>query len=196
MTKDADFMKNIFNIVLIGPMGVGKTSIGKAFAKAIGWNFYDSDQIVEERAGVDLLWIYDLEGEAGFRKREQKVIAELVQEHKIVLATGGSTVATIENRNAIAKNSFVVYLRTSLDDQLIRTGYSKKRPLSSEVEARRAILKQLRQEYEPLYEGLSDIVYDTDHKPTRVAIPDLIKLIQKQSGLVQLTADFKTADGN
>lgn len=185
-------MKNIFNIVLIGPMGVGKTSIGKAFAKSIGWDFYDSDEIVEERAGVDLLWIYDLEGEDGFRKREQKVIADLVKEHNIVLATGGSTVATKENRNAIAKNSFIIYLRTSLDDQLVRTGYSKKRPLSSEVEERRKILKHLRKEYEPLYEELADIIYDTDHKSARVAIMDLVRLMQKEGNLSHLLSNFRT----
>lgn len=172
-------MSNLYNIVLVGPMGVGKTSIGKSFAKAIGWEFYDSDQIVEERAGVDLLWIYDLEGEDGFRKREQKVIAELVQNPGIVLATGGGTVAIPENRAAIATNSFVVYLRTSLDDQLIRTGYGKKRPLSTVTEERRNILQQLRQKYEPLYEDLADIIYDTNQKQAHVATADLIKLIQK-----------------
>ncbi|EKE01528.1 MAG: shikimate kinase I [uncultured bacterium] len=164
-------------------MGVGKTSIGKAFAKEVGWNFHDSDQVVEERAGVDLLWIYDLEGEEGFREREQKVIAELAQKRNIVLATGGSTVATLENRTAIATNGFIIYLRTSLDDQLIRTGYGKKRPLSAETEERRSILKRLRQEYEPLYEELADLIYDTDHKPTRAAVADLITLIQKQKAL-------------
>lgn len=172
-------MKNIFNIVLVGPMGAGKTSIGRAIAKAIDWNFYDSDQVIENRAGVDLLWIYDLEGEQGFRKREQKIIAELVRERNVVLATGGSTVATIENRAVIVANSFVIYLRTSLDDQLIRTGYSKKRPLSAEISARRSILKQLRQEYEPLYEELADLIYDTDNKATRMIVADLVELIQK-----------------
>ena len=86
-------MHKFLNIVLVGPMGAGKSSIGRAFDKEIGWNFYDSDQIIEERAVVDLLWIYDLEGEEGFRVREKKVIAELIQEKNIVLATGGSTVA-------------------------------------------------------------------------------------------------------
>lgn len=172
-------MANLYNIVLVGPMGAGKTSIGKSLAKAVGWSFYDSDQLVEERAGVDLLWIYDLEGEDGFHKREQKIIAELVQEPNIILATGGSTVAVPENCAAIATNSFVIYLRTSLDDQLVRTSYGKKRPLSTITEERRNILQQLRKKYEPLYEDLADVIYDTNHKPTPIATADLIKLIQK-----------------
>jgi len=184
-------MKNLINIVLVGPMGAGKTSIGKAFAKTISWNFYDSDQAIEERAGADLLWIYDLEGEEGFRRREKKIIAELVQERNIVLATGGSTVAVAENRAVIAQNSFVIYLRTSLDDQLVRTGYSKKRPLSTELEARRGILKQLRQKYEPLYEELAAIIYDTDNKSAHIVVADLIKLIQKQENLSHMLPDFK-----
>ncbi len=184
-------MKHLTNIVLVGPMGAGKTSIGKAFAKTIGWGFYDSDQVIEERAGADLLWIYDLEGEEGFHSREKKIIAELVQKCNIVLATGGSTVAVAENRAVIAQNSFVIYLRTSLDDQLVRTGYSKKRPLSTELEARRDILKQLRQEYEPLYEELADIVYDTDNKSARAVVSDLIKLMQKQESLSHMMSDFK-----
>jgi shikimate kinase len=188
-------MKNLTNIVLIGPMGAGKTSIGKAFAKTISWNFYDSDQVVEERAGADLLWIYDLEGKEGFRRREQKIIAELVQKRNIVLATGGSTVAVAENRTVIAQNSFVIYLRTSLDDQLVRTGYSKKRPLSTELETRRNILKQLRQEHEPLYEELAAIIYDTDNKSAHMVVADLIKLIQKQEKFSSVMPDFKLNAG-
>lgn len=171
-------MKNPINIVLIGPMGAGKTSIGNVLAKKIGWTFYDSDQIIEERAGVDLLWIYDLEGEEGFRRREQKVVTELMQKPDIVLATGGSTIAIKENRNIIAANGFVIYLRTSLDDQLVRTGYSKKRPLSPETDERRGILKKLCQEYEPLYEEISDVIYNTYNKPTHIATASLINLIQ------------------
>jgi len=168
---------NFINIALIGPMGAGKSSIGRDLAKEIGWKFYDSDQIIEERAGVDLLWIYDLEGEDGFRAREKKVIAELAQKKNIVLATGGSTVAIAENCELIAANSFVIYLHTSLGDQLVRTGYSKKRPLSAEIEERRDILKKLRQEYEPLYEKLADVVYNTYNKSTRKVVADLAGII-------------------
>ncbi|HBC72003.1 MAG TPA: shikimate kinase I [Coxiellaceae bacterium] len=174
-------MRNPLNIVLVGPMGAGKTSMGKALAKEIGWDFCDSDQIIEERAGVNLLWIYDLEGEVGFRSREQKVIAELTQKRNIVLATGGSTVAIFENRAAITANGLVIYLCTSLDDQLVRTGYSKKRPLSPELEERRGILKRLHEEYVPIYEELADIIYNTDNKSTRSAIADLVELIKKQN---------------
>lgn len=161
-------------------MGAGKTSMGKALAREIGWEFYDSDQVIEERAGVDLLWIYDIEGEEGFHEREKKVIAELMQKRNIVLATGGSTVAIPENRAAIVVNSLVVYLSTSLDDQLVRTGYSKKRPLSPELEERRTILKKLHEKYVPLYEDLADVVYSTDHKSTRGAVLELVKLVNKE----------------
>jgi shikimate kinase len=179
-------MRNFINIVLIGPMGAGKTSMGKALAREIGWDFYDSDQVVEDIAGVDLLWIYDLEGEEGFHRREQKVITELMQKRNIVLATGGSTVVVPENRDAILAGGLITYLCTSLDDQLVRTGYSKKRPLSPEPEERRSILKRLHEEYVPLYEELSDIAYNTDHKSTRTAVMDLIRLIREKNTPIQI----------
>lgn len=177
-------MHNVaLNIVLVGPMGAGKTSIGKAFAKSIGWDFFDSDQIVEQRAGADLLWIYDLEGEGGFHEREQKIIAELLQKRNIVLATGGNTVAINKNRKLISSNNIVIYLRTSPQDQLVRTGYSKKRPISTEIVQRALDLQKLRQEYEPLYEQLADIVCDTDNKTTRIIITELMELIKQKFNL-------------
>ncbi len=174
-------MRDQYNVVLIGPMGAGKTSIGKALAREINWEFHDSDQVIEERAGVEILWIYDLEGEEGFHQREKKVIADLMQKRNIILATGGSTVAIDENRQAIKKHGVIIYLCTSLDDQLVRTGYSKKRPLSTEIEERRSILKRLHDEYVPLYEGLADIIYNTDHKSTHNAVADLVKLIREKN---------------
>lgn len=175
--------KIALNIVLVGPMGAGKTSIGKAFAQSIGWDFFDSDQIVEERAGADLLWIYDLEGEDGFHAREQKIIAELLQKRSIVLATGGNTVAINKNCKLISSNNIVIYLRTSLADQLVRTSYSKKRPISTEIKQRAVDLKKLRQKYEPLYEQLADIVCDTDNKTTRIIIIELMELIRQKFNL-------------
>lgn len=158
-------------------MGAGKTSIGQALARELGWEFYDSDRVIEERAGVELLWIYDLEGEDGFHRWEQKVIAELAKKPNIILATGGSTVVVPENRKAIIEGGLIIYLSTSLNDQLIRTGYGKKRPLSQDLEERRKILKKLHKDYVPLYEDLADIVFNTDRKSTHATVTDLVKLI-------------------
>jgi shikimate kinase len=172
-------MRNFFNVVLIGPMGAGKTSMGKALARELDWEFHDSDQVIEKKAGVNLLWIYDLEGEPGFQKREKQVISELVQKKGIILATGGGTVALPENRKAISSTGLIVYLSATLDDQLVRTGYSKKRPLSPKKEERRIMLEDLHKRYVPIYEELADIVYPTDDKPSKAAVRNLIKLIRK-----------------
>lgn len=175
-------MNNHCNIVLIGPMGAGKTSIGKALARTIDWEFYDSDQVIEERSGVELLWIYDLEGEVGFQHREQKVISELTKKNHIVLATGGSTVNILENRKAIKRNSLVIYLSASINDQLIRTGYGKgKRPLSSAIEERKIVLQNLHTKYTHFYEELADITYITDGKITNKILNDLINLINEEN---------------
>lgn len=175
--------RDIYNIVLVGPMGAGKSSLGKVLAEEIGWDFYDSDQEIEKQAGVELLWIYDLEGEEGFHRREQKVLAELSKKRNIVLATGGSTVAIPENRAAILKHGLIIYLSISLDDQLVRTGYSKKRPLSRELAERRQILQILHKKYVPIYEELADVVYHTDNKATRCAIKELIETIRTKIDL-------------
>lgn len=174
-------VKSFLNIVLVGPMGAGKTSTGKALAREIGWEFYDSDQVVEKRAGVDLLWIYDLEGEAGFQKREHAVISELAKMPNIVLATGGGTLATCENRKILSSNSLIVYLSTSLEEQLIRTGYNNKRPLSSKVEERRVALSTLQEKHVPYYEGLADIVYTSDSKTTKGSVTKLVELIAEKN---------------
>lgn len=167
------------NIFLIGPMGAGKTSIGKLLATELKMTFYDSDQVIEERAGADILWIYDLEGEDGFRQREMKVIAELVKLKGIVLATGGSTVYVQENRATLSANGTIVYLKASLDDQVRRTSKSRKRPLVPEEDARRVMLKNLGDEYEPLYRELADITYSTCDKTTRAIVSDLVGLIEE-----------------
>lgn len=168
------------NVFLVGPMGAGKTSIGRALARELYLNFYDSDQVIEERAGASLLWIHDLEGEAGFMQREIKVIAELTALQGIILATGGGTVASPENRVALAKSGVVVYLKTNLNEQLRRVRYCKKRPLAPVLEERREKLMNLSATYGPLYEELADIIYDTYNKSTRFIISELKELILKK----------------
>jgi shikimate kinase len=182
MVQDSNLnLKNIQNVYLIGPMGAGKTSIGKALAADLGLQFYDSDQVIEERAGVDIPWIYDLEGEEGFRQREKKVIAELVQLKGIVLATGGGTVALPENRAALATNGTIIYLQTTLENQLQRVSQSKKRPIVTEELERRKLLEALHTKYEPLYLELADFVYHTDHKPTAIVIAEIKKLLASEN---------------
>lgn len=165
------------NIFLIGPMGAGKSTIGRTLAKELKLEFYDSDEVIEERSGADISWIYDVEGEEGYRRREQKVIEELTQKTNIVLATGGGVIMTPENRNALAGRGTVIYLKTSLQQQFERTKRdSTKRPMlqTKDLEQR---LESLRQECEPLYEELSDMSFDTDKLTVKAVSNNIIKYI-------------------
>lgn len=164
------------NIFLIGPMGAGKSTIGRTLAKELSLEFYDSDEVIEERTGADLSWIFDVEGEEGFRKREQKVIDELTQKNNIVLATGGGVIITPENRTVLASRGTVIYLKTSLDQQYERTKRDTKRPLlqTDDLEAR---LLQLQQERESLYEEIADISFETDKFTVKAVANNIIKYI-------------------
>ena len=169
------------NIFLIGPMGAGKSTIGRTLAKELKLEFYDSDEVIEERTGADISWIYDVEGEEGFRRREQKVIEELTQKSNIVLATGGGVIMTPENRNALAGRGTVIYLKTSLQQQYERTKRdSPKRPMlqTPDLEGR---LEMLRDEREPLYEDLADVSFDTDKLTVKAVANNIIKYIYGES---------------
>lgn len=152
------------NVFLIGPMAVGKTTIGKQLARRLGLKFFDSDQEIEKRTGASISLIFDVEGESGFRDREEKMIAELSTLDGIVLATGGGAVLRENNRKALRKNGIVVYLRASVSAQLERTKSSKNRPLL-ETGDRRAALESLMETREALYRREADLVIDTDHVP-------------------------------
>jgi shikimate kinase len=169
------------NIFLIGPMGAGKSTIGRTLAKELKLDFYDSDEVIEELTGADISWIYDVEGEEGYRRREQKVIEELTQKTNIVLATGGGVIMTPENRNALAGRGTVIYLKTSLQQQFERTKRdSTKRPMlqTKDLEQR---LERLREECEPLYEELSDVSFDTDKLTVKAVANNIIKYIYGES---------------
>ena len=167
------------NIFLIGPMGAGKTSIGRHLAQTLNLVFYDSDEVIEARTGADIPWILDIEGEEGFRKREENVIAELTKLRNIVLATGGGVVASPENRQALAENGTIIYLKASIDGQIERTGRSKKRPLSSEKSLRVEKLQNLWSEYAPLYESLADFTCYTENSSLMSIVLNIIKRIRK-----------------
>lgn len=113
------------NIFLVGPMGAGKSTIGRQLAQLLGMDFIDTDTEIEQRAGADISWIFDVEGEEGFRKREERIINELTQKQGIVLSTGGGAVMSKENRNHLSARGIVIYLETTVDKQFERTQRDK-----------------------------------------------------------------------
>lgn len=164
------------NIFLIGPMGAGKSTIGRALAKELKLDFFDSDEVIEQRAGADISWIFDIEGEEGFRKREVKVIDELTQKNNIVLATGGGVITSPENRAVLAARGTVIYLKTSLEQQYERTKRDTKRPLlqTEDLESR---LIELRDARQPHYEDLSDVSFETDKLTVKAVSNNIIKYL-------------------
>ena len=149
------------SVFLVGPMGSGKTAVGKRLARCLGYGFVDSDAVIEERTGVDIPFIFEKEGEAGFRMREREVIDELTRRPGIVLATGGGAVLAAQNRANLAQRGMVVYLETSVEQQLARTRRSRKRPLL-ETDDPRSRLEQLMAVREPLYREIAAITVRTD----------------------------------
>ena len=149
------------SIFLIGPMGVGKTTIGRFLAGELNRDFYDTDRVVEERTGADIPWIFDVEGEAGFRKREEAVCAELCNEHSLVIATGGGIIVNEANRRRIRRNGFVVYLSADVDRFVERTSKDTRRPLLQTANPRE-VIEQLLAVRDPLYREVADVVIDTE----------------------------------
>ncbi|AKO45001.1 shikimate kinase AroK [[Haemophilus] ducreyi] len=165
------------NIFLVGPMGAGKSTIGRQLAQMLNMDFIDSDAVIEERAGASIDWIFDIEGEAGFRKREERIINELTKgQQGIVLSTGGGSVLSKENRNALSARGIVIYLETTVDKQFERTQRDKKRPLL-QTEDPRKILEAIAKERNPLYEEIADITLQTDKQSAKVVATHIIELI-------------------
>lgn len=161
------------NIILIGPMGAGKSSVGRYLAKHLGMDFYDSDEEVEKKAGVDLGWIFDVEGEEGFHRREEAVIENLVKLSNIVLATGGGTVVTPRNRSLLSEKGSIVYLEVTLDYQENRVVNDSRRPLL-QVKNRQEVLVKLQKERMPIYESLADFRVLTDNRTVRTVADNII----------------------
>ncbi len=170
------------NIFLIGPMGAGKSTIGRRLAKSLNKSFVDSDHQIEERTGVDIPTIFDIEGEDGFRKREAAMIDELSQSSNIVLATGGGAILREENRQHLMSRGTVIYLQTSVAQQLARTRHDRNRPLlaTEDPEARLTELMQVR---EPLYLDTADIVVDTDNRHSNQVCKEIQKNLKEYLGM-------------
>lgn len=161
------------NIYLIGPMGAGKTSVGRYLAKQLNKNFFDSDLEIENKTGVSLTWIYDIEGNDGFRQRELKVIEELSTLTNIVLSTGGGCVETREVREILRSRGTVIYMEVSLDTQLNRLKRDKKRPLL-QGENPQDVLIKLWEEREPHYENIADFTVITDNRSVKEVCDDIL----------------------
>ncbi|RYV03547.1 shikimate kinase AroK [Shewanella sp. OPT22] len=162
------------NIFLIGPMGAGKSTIGRHLAQMLHLEFHDSDQEIEKRTGADIAWVFDVEGEDGFRKRETTVISDLSEMQGIVLATGGGSIQSKEIRNYLSARGFVVYLETTIDKQVARTQRDKRRPLL-QVDDPRHVLETLAESRNPLYEEIADVVVKTDDQSAKVVANQIIE---------------------
>ncbi|MGH8232475.1 MAG: shikimate kinase AroK [Steroidobacteraceae bacterium] len=159
-------MRGKHSIFLIGPMGSGKTAVAKFLARLLQLPFCDSDQEIERRSGADIPLIFEREGEAGFRKRERDVIAELTARPRVVLATGGGAILDPDNRLNLASRGWVVYLQTSVAQQAERAGRTHHRPLLQGTDAR-VRLEELMRVREPLYREIADLCMPTDRRRVR-----------------------------
>lgn len=166
-------MKHPKNIFLVGPMGAGKSAVGRQLARTLHLSFMDSDDEIESRTGVDIPFIFEKEGEAGFRKREVAAIDDLTKIDGVVLATGGGAIVDPESRSRLGGRGFVVYLYTSVDQQLARTSKGRERPLLENGD-RRDILENLLAERDPLYREIADLVVDTDGRKVRSVASEII----------------------
>lgn len=170
------------NIYLVGPTGSGKTAVGRQLAKLTGLEFFDSDIEIEKRTGVEVGYIFEKEGEAGFRERERDMIAELATRQGVIVATGGGAVLAEVNRRRLTDTGTVVYLKTSIDEQLKRTGRSKTRPLLNRDNPR-AVLEEMAAERRPLYEEIADIEIDTSRQRVRGVAQALRKQLAERGEL-------------
>ena len=165
------------NIILIGPMGAGKTTIGRQLAKRLSRQFYDSDHEIEKHTGADIPLIFELEGEDGFRKRESQVLQELLSIQNIILSTGGGAVLDTENRKLLSENTIIIYLKSSAEKLYKRIADDKRRPLL-QTEDRLNKIKQILEEREPIYISLANEIIETQElsiKQITQKILDLIK---------------------
>jgi shikimate kinase len=158
-------------------MGVGKTTIGRQLSRLLDYEFLDSDREIEQRTGASIPWIFDMEGEEGFRRRETAIIDELTARPAVVLATGGGAVIKPENRACLQQRGIVVYLRAEVDELLARTRNDKNRPLL-QTEDPRGRLQALLEQREPWYLEVADLIFDTQQQNIKTAAKTLYRLLQ------------------
>ncbi|CAG0878785.1 unnamed protein product [Cyprideis torosa] len=172
-------MKNHPNIFLIGPMGAGKTTVGRNIARRLKMDFFDSDKEIERLCGVSIPTIFEYEGEQGFRDRETKIIDELTQRSPILLATGGGSVLREENRRMLRQRGTVFYLRVNLKEQFSRISNDKNRPLL-QTENPRETLRQMMLERSPIYESVADYRVNSNGRNMRHVIDQILRHLGKK----------------
>ncbi len=155
-------------------MGAGKSAVGRQLARLLHLDFMDSDEEIESRTGVDIPFIFEKEGEEGFRKREAKVIDDLTQRDGVVLATGGGAIVEPQNRSHLGARGFVIYLHTTVDQQLARTRKGRDRPLLDNDDPR-AVLEALMAAREPMYREIADLTIETDGRKVRAVANEILE---------------------
>ncbi len=158
-------------------MGAGKSTVGRYIAKALGRDFYDSDREIEDRTGVSISWIFEMEGEAGFRSREQKVIEQLTGLKDIVLATGGGAILSEENRRVLRSRGHVVYLSASVEQLLRRTAKDKSRPLL-QTENPKQQIADLLEKRDHMYRDVADVILKTGEQSIQHVVSGLIQQLE------------------
>ena len=172
-------LKGYSRIFLVGPMASGKTTLGKLLAKRLGLAFVDSDQAIEQRSGVSVRTIFDVEGEEAFRDRESAVLQSLSTQDGTVIATGGGAVLRPENRALLKHSGLVVFFDPDLETQFKRTEGDRKRPLLQNVN-RRSFLKKMKQERAPLYREVASVVIAVDNRPGKKMLEVLLRTLVDQ----------------
>ena len=165
------------NIFIVGPMGSGKSTVGKIISDELFLNFFDTDDEIESRTGASIDWIFDLEGEEGFRKRESSILEEIVKKNSIVLSTGGGIILSDSNREMLSSRGTVFYLSTPISVQLERTSKDKDRPLLKNGDPEE-ILTRLQKERKDLYESVSDHIIDTENKSSQEVASEIINFVK------------------
>ena len=165
------------NIYLIGPMGAGKSTIGRLLAAELNYDFCDSDRVIEERTGADIPWIFDMEGEAGFREREAQALTDLATLQDHIIATGGGIILREQNRAVMQASGFVCYLTASIDQLVERTARDKKRPLLQVDNPRQKIIELLAFR-DPLYREAADFIVNTDRRSPKAVAQEIINLVR------------------
>jgi shikimate kinase len=170
------------NIFLIGPMGSGKTAVGRHLARLARFTFHDSDADIEAKTGVDIAFIFEKEGEKGFRLREKESIERLTRLDSIVLATGGGAVTDADNRRVLAERGAVIYLETSIDQQLERTRHARHRPLLVDTDPEQKLSELMLRRAE-LYAEIADFTVSTDGRRVQLVAEEIYRAVRRAQGL-------------